>query len=369
MALNAGIVGLPNVGKSTLFTALTSAPAEAANYPFCTIEPNLGVVAVPDPRLDRIADIVKPAQVIPASTEFVDIAGLVEGASQGEGLGNRFLSHIREVGVVLHVVRCFADPDVVHVAGTVDPARDMATITTELCLADLETVSKRRVRMEKEARASDRETAAKANLLAPVLERLEGALSEARPARLVELSDEEAIAAAELQLITRKPVLYVCNTGEDGEEGARELVAAVREQAEAEGARCVSISAQLESEIAALETLQERKEFLAEAGLAESGLDRLIRETYHLLGLRTFFTAGPKECRAWTFRAGQTAPQCAGVIHSDFERGFIRAEAYHCEALFELGSEQAVRAAGKLRSEGRDYLVEDGDVLFFKFNV
>lgn len=369
MALNCGIVGLPNVGKSTIFSALTSAPAEAANYPFCTIDPNVGIVQVPDTRLDRIAERIPPEKILPAAVEFVDIAGLVAGASSGEGLGNRFLAHIRETGIIAHVVRCFADDDVVHVAGSVDPARDIETIQVELALADLETVDKRLSRVEKEKRANDRELAKKAQAQDAVLSALRAKLEQGVGARNAGLTEEQQAVIADLHLITAKPQLYVCNVDEADLQGENDYVSKVRSIAEAEGAEAVVLCGRLESEIAALETAEERAEFLSEAGLEESGLNRLVRTAYGQLGLRTFFTAGPKEVRAWTFREGSTAPQAAGTIHSDFERGFIRAETYHCDDLFEYGSEAALRQAGKLRSEGREYIVKDGDVMHFRFNV
>ncbi len=369
MPLNCGIVGLPNVGKSTIFSALTSAPAEAANYPFCTIEPNVGLVAVPDSRLDRIAELIPPQKLIPAVVEFVDIAGLVKGASKGEGLGNKFLSHIREVGVIVHVVRCFENPDIVHVDNTIDPASDIETINIELALADLETVEKRMARLEKESRSADKKVQAVAKALAPVLELLKNALQEGKPARGVELDEEQRLLIRDMHLITMKKMLYLCNVDEDGLAADNEYVRAVRSIAESEDAGVVTLCGQLEKEIADLETAEERAEFLADMGLEESGLSALIREGYELLGLRTFFTAGEKEVRAWTFHHGDKAPQAAGVIHTDFEKGFIKAETYHCDDLFELGSEQKIREAGKLRMEGKEYLVRDGDVMHFKFNV
>jgi GTP-binding protein YchF len=369
MPLNCGIVGLPNVGKSTIFSALTSAPAEAANYPFCTIEPNVGLVAVPDSRLDRIAELIPPQKLIPAVVEFVDIAGLVKGASKGEGLGNKFLSHIREVGVIVHVVRCFENPDIVHVDNTIDPASDIETINIELALADLETVEKRMARLEKESRSADKKVQAVAKALAPVLELLKNALQEGKPARGVELDEEQRLLIRDMHLITMKKMLYLCNVDEDGLAADNEYVRAVRSIAESEDAGVVTLCGQLEKEIADLETAEERAEFLADMGLEESGLSALIREGYELLGLRTFFTAGEKEVRAWTFHHGDKAPQAAGVIHTDFEKGFIKAETYHCDDLFELGSEQKIREAGTLRMECKEYLVRDGDVMHFKFNV
>lgn len=369
MALNCGIVGLPNVGKSTIFQALTSAPAEAANYPFCTIDPNLGIVNVPDERLDHIASIIPTEKIVPAAVEFVDIAGLVAGASKGEGLGNRFLSHIRETGIIAHVVRCFEDPDVVHVSGAVDPVSDIETIDVELALADLETVDRRLERVERELRHNDKDLAKRAQAQKPLLGRVREVLEEGRAARTLDFDDEEERLLRELHLITRKQQLFVCNVDESDIEGQGPLVAKVRERAEAEGARVVVLCGKIESEIAGLDTDEEKAEFLSDMGLAESGLNRLIRAAYDLLGLRTFFTAGPKEVRAWTIHAGDKAPQAAGTIHTDFERGFIRAETYHCEDLFALGSEQKVREAGKLRQEGKEYVVKDGDVMHFKFNV
>ncbi len=369
MPLNVGIVGLPNVGKSTIFSALTSVPAEAANYPFCTIDPNVGVVPVPDDRLDRLAEIIPTEKVIPTVVEFVDIAGLVRGASKGEGRGNQFLAHIRETGIIAHVVRCFDDPDVTHVDGSVDPIRDIETIDIELALADLETVSRRRERLEKELKSHDKKIAATARSLEPVLEQLAAHLGDGRPARAMELSDDQREAIRDLHLLTIKPVLYVCNVDESGMDGSSAHEARVREHAAGEGAEVVRICGQLEAEIAALETEEERAAFLEDAGLDEPGLAHLIRSGYRGLGLRTFFTAGPKEIRAWTFHEGATAPEAAGVIHTDFQKGFIRAETYHIEDLFTHGSEQKVREAGRLRQEGKEYRVKDGDVMFFKFNV
>lgn len=369
MPVNVGIVGLPNVGKSTIFSALTAVPAEAANYPFCTIDPNVGVVPVPDERLDHLAEIIPTEKVIPTVVEFVDIAGLVRGASTGEGRGNQFLAHIRETGIIAHVVRCFDDDDVTHVDGSVDPIRDIETIDIELALADLETVARRRERLAKELKSHDKKVAAAAKALEPVLDRLAAQLEEGAPARRLDLSDDQRVALRDLHLLTMKPILYVCNVDESGLDGSSPHEARVRERATAEGAEVVRICGQLEAEIAALETPEEREAFLSDAGLEEPGLAQLIRSGYRGLGLRTFFTAGPKEIRAWTFREGATAPEAAGVIHTDFQRGFIRAETYHVGDLVSLGSEQKVREAGRLRQEGKEYRVRDGDVMFFKFNV
>ncbi len=364
MPLQCGIVGLPNVGKSTLFNALTSAKAEAANYPFCTIDPNVGVVTVPDPRLDKIATLFKPEKTLPTAMEFVDIAGLVAGASQGEGLGNQFLSHIRQTDAIIHVVRCFEDPNVVHVSGNIDPLRDIDVINTELMLADLDSVDKRLKRIEKAAKVS---TDKKAKLELVVVEKLNQALSAGKPARSVSLDDLEIPIAHELHLLTMKPILYVCNVAESETAGTK-WTNLVSERASSEGNQTLLVCSALEAEIAQL-PLADRAEFLATLNTTEPGLNRLIRAAYQLLGLETFFTAGPKEVRAWTIRKGTKAPQAAGVIHSDFERGFIRAEAYNCQDLFTYKTEAAVKEAGKYRSEGKEYLVKDGDILFFKFNV
>jgi len=369
MGLNCGIVGLPNVGKSTLFSALTSAPAEAANYPFCTIDPNVGVVNVPDDRLRKITELIPTKKVIPAIVEFVDIAGLVAGASKGEGLGNRFLSHIREVGVIVHIVRCFDDPDVVHVSGSIDPQRDIEIIHTELALADLETVQKRRDKNQKAIRTGKTEAAKLAAAQEPLLEQLYDTLQEGKPARSLDFSPEQQKTLRDLHLITMKPQLYVCNVDEEAILQDNIYMEQVRKIAAEEGSEVLSICGKLEAEISSLESEEERLEFLESAGLQESGMNRLIHTGYQMLGLRTFFTAGPDEDRAWTFNAGDTAPKTAGVIHTDFERGFIKAEVYHCDDLFELGSEQKVREAGRLRIEGKEYVVQDGDVMHFKFNV
>ncbi|HEY4359252.1 MAG TPA: redox-regulated ATPase YchF [Acidobacteriaceae bacterium] len=366
MPLNCGIVGLPNVGKSTIFNALTSSKAQAANYPFCTIDPNVGIVPVPDTRMDRIVTMVKPKSIVPTTMEFVDIAGIVEGASKGEGLGNQFLSHIRQTDAILHVVRCFADPEVVHVAGKVNPLNDIDVINTELLLADLESVEKRKVKAEKAAKGQSATAVQKMELA--VVEKLYAVLSAGKPARITELTAEEKLIARDLFLITMKPMLYVANVDDSGIADSNEYTAQVEKRAAEEGGEVVRISGAMEAEISQLEP-DERKEFLAEMGLEEPGLNRLIHAAYRLLGLITYFTAGVQEVRAWTIIRGTKAPGAAGVIHSDFERGFIRAEAYNCDDLFRLGSEQAVKEAGLLRSEGKEYVVKDGDVLFFKFNV
>ncbi|MDZ4676860.1 MAG: redox-regulated ATPase YchF [Oligoflexia bacterium] len=365
MGFNCGIVGLPNVGKSTLFNALTSAKAEAANYPFCTIDPNVGIVTVPDERMDKIAKIVGPQKVVPTTIEFVDIAGLVEGASKGEGLGNQFLGHIRQTDAIVHVVRCFDDPNIIHVAGSVNPLRDMDIINTELLLADLDSVEKRYAKIEKTAKISNDP---KQKVEASCLKKLVDAIREGIPARAVDLNDEEKLIARELHLITHKPVLYLANVDEAGLKEKNEWVKAVEKRAAEEKSVVVQICGALEAEIGQL-AADERKDFLAEMGLKEPGLNTLIRGGYKLMRLITYFTAGVQEVRAWTITEGTKGPGAAGVIHSDFEKGFIRAEAYHCEDLFKFGSEAAVKEKGLYRSEGKEYLVKDGDVLFFKFNV
>jgi GTP-binding protein YchF len=363
MGFKCGIVGLPNVGKSTLFNALTSAAVPAENYPFCTIDPHVGIVAVPDPRLERLAEIVRPAKVVPATIQFVDIAGLVAGASRGEGLGNKFLAHIREVEAIAHVVRCFEDPNVVHVAGRVNPRADIETINTELALADLETVERAYQRAANQAKAGDKDQIRLRDLLA----RVRAALDAGRPVRALALEEEERRLLKPLCLLTDKPVLYIANVSEDGFRDNPHL-AEVERIAREEGAEVVPVSAAIEAELAGLSD-EEKKAFLADMGLEEPGLHRVIRAGYRLLGLITFFTAGPKEVRAWTVRRGARAPEAAGVIHSDFERGFIRAEVIAFEDYVRYGGEQGAREAGKLRLEGKDYVVQDGDVVHFRFNV
>lgn len=366
MPLTAGIVGLPNVGKSTLFNAITKSAVEAANYPFATIDPNVGVVTVPDERIDKIAELVKPQRIVPTTFEFTDIAGLVRGASKGEGLGNQFLANIREVDAICHVVRCFEDDNITHVDSSVDPIRDIETINLELIFADLEQVEKRLGRVEKQAKLKDKDVVLEYETLVKVKE----AFLAGTPARLAELSDEEKLAIKHLQLLTVKPMLYVANVSED--EAATPLenkhVKRVIELAQQEDSEVIALCAKIESELAELDD-ESKEMFLMDLGITESGLDKLVRVAYQLLGLETFFTAGEKEVRAWTYKRGMKAPECAGVIHTDFQKGFIRAVTIAYQDYIKYGSEQACKEAGKLRLEGKEYIVSDGDVMHFRFNV
>jgi ribosome-binding ATPase len=365
MALQCGIVGLPNVGKSTLFNCLSNARAQAANFPFCTIEPNVGVITVPDERLEQLANLVKPERVQPTTIEIVDIAGLVKGASKGEGLGNQFLGNIRETDAIIHVVRCFDDGNVVHVDGSVDPVRDKEVIDTELQLKDLDTVDKRIQKVRKQAETGNKDAKLEFQVLSIIKETLE----KGHSARAAELDENQLIMARTFQLLTLKPVLYVCNVDEasvvSGNEHSKRLADSVAN----EKAEVIIISAAMEADIAELETYEERMEFLNDAGLSEAGVNKLIRSAYRLLNLQTYFTAGPKEVRAWTIRKGMTAPQAAGVIHTDFEKGFIRAETINFDDFIKFGSEQAVKEAGKMSVEGKEYVVHDGDIMHFRFNV
>ena len=363
MGIKCGIVGLPNVGKSTLFNALTKAGIAAANFPFCTIDPNVGVVPVPDPRLRQLAEIAKPLKIIPTSIEFVDIAGLVAGASKGEGLGNKFLAHIREVDAIAHVVRCFENSDIVHVAGRIDPISDIETIDTELALADLESVDKALNKAERSAKANDKEALAKR----PVLQKLAAVLNEGKAARAAGLDEDEKALIRDLFLLTLKPLMYIANVKEDGFND-NPFLDKVRERAAVEGAEVVPVCAAIEEELSQLEDA-DKLAFLVDMGLDEPGLNRVIRAGYKLLGLQTYFTAGEKEVRAWTVKKGATAPQAAGVIHTDFERGFIRAETIAYDDYIKYKGEAGARDAGRLRLEGKEYLVKEGDVLHFRFNV
>ncbi len=364
MALTAGIVGLPNVGKSTLFNAITKSTVEAANYPFATIDPNVGVVEVPDERLDKLSDLYQPKKTIPTTFEFTDIAGIVKGASKGEGLGNKFLANIREVDAICHVVRCFNDGNITHVSGKIDPAEDIETINLELILADLESVSKRYEKVAKMAKSKDHDAVVEAEAMKKVKDALEAGQS----ARTVDLTEEEYPFIKQMYLLTMKPVLYVANVQEDDAATGNDYVELVRDIAAQDDAEVVVVSAKIEEELATLDE-EDRDMFLEDLGMEQSGLDVLIQQAYTLLGLETFFTAGEPEVRAWTFRKGMRAPQAAGVIHSDFERGFIRAETVSYDDLIELGSTQAAKEHGKYRSEGKDYVVQDGDVMLFRFNV
>ena len=367
MALQCGIVGLPNVGKSTLFNCLSNAKAQAANFPFCTIEPNVGVITVPDERLNKLAELVHPGRIVPTTVEIVDIAGLVKGASKGEGLGNKFLANIRETDAILHVLRCFDDDNVTHVDGTVNPVRDKEIIDTELQLKDLETIEARIQKVQKQAQTGGDK---QAKVLYDVLLRYKEALEQGKSARTVQFeSKDEQRAAHDLFLLTSKPVLYVCNVDEASAVTGNQYVEQVREAIREERADLLVVAAKIESEIAELETYDERQMFLEEIGLEESGVNRLIKAAYKLLNLETFITAGEMEVKAWTFHKGWKAPQCAGVIHTDFEKGFIRAEVIKYEDFLTYGSEAAVREAGKLNVEGKDYVVQDGDIMHFRFNV
>ncbi len=376
MKLTCGIVGLPNVGKSTIFSALTRAPAEAANYPFCTIEPNHGVVELPDERLDFMAGVFQPKKKVPATVEFVDIAGLIKGASNGEGLGNQFLANIRETSVIAHVVRCFDDPDIQHVRedaktdAPIDPESDILTINYELCQADIDTITKREDKVTRQIRAMGKAEEKKFAGYRSAVDKILPLLQQGKCARQAELTEDELEGIYDLHLLTIKPQLFVCNIDEDTiAEGTNKYVEAVKKIAAEEKSEVIVICGKFESDLVDIESAEDRKEFMDSVGLTESGLTVLARAAYHLMGLRTFFTGGPDECRAWTIRNGDKAPQAAGVIHTDFEKGFIKAEVYAVEDLRKYGSEAEIKSAGKYRQEGKDYVVQDGDVMFFKFNV
>lgn len=376
MALECGIVGLPNVGKSTIFSALTAAPAAAENFPFCTIDPNIGIVDLPDERLDFMASVFQPKKKTPAAVKFVDIAGLIKGASQGEGLGNKFLANIRETSVIAHVVRCFDNPDIMHVrdnaneAAPIDPESDILTINWELAQADLDTIEKRQDKVTRAVRSLGKEEEKKYAPWTSAVAKIKPLLVDGKCARMANLSDDEKVAVADMFLLTMKPTIYVANVDEDSiADGTNKYVEIVKKYAAEENSEVVVICGKFEADLAEITDPSDRKDFMDSVGLTESGLATLAKKTYHLMGLRTFFTGGPDECRAWTIHVGSKAPQAAGVIHTDFEKGFIRAEAYSIDDLRQYGTEQKIKEAGKFRQEGKEYVVQDGDVLFFKFNV